>query len=171
MVRYTVGKQSQGPQIPVTPQREVTPLTAAEAKRELQGAIQDTGEVLAQISTPLQLFPAVATLNRTKLGIVKKRPFSETSLLSLPIENLLNVTAEVGLIFGVLKIENRFLAEAETLRFGLFWRKDALRFATIAQGYVIALQRQIDMSSLSAFELEQTLKEIGKDKEISYDGI
>jgi len=27
------------------------------------------------------------------------------------------------------------------------------------------------MSSLSAFELEQTLKEIGKDKEISYDGV
>jgi hypothetical protein len=171
MVRDTTGKQPQVPQMPITPQRQVRPLTADEAKKELEGAIQDTDEVLATISTPLQLFPAVATLNRTKLSIVKKRPFSETSLLSLPIENLLNVTAEVGLVFGVLKIEKRFLNEMGAIRFGLFWRKDALRFATIAQGYVIALQRQIDMSSLSAFELEKTLKEIGKDKEIGYDGI
>lgn len=171
MARETAGKQSQNPQIPTTPQAPIRPLTAEEAKRELQDAIQDTDEELCRITTPLQLFPAVATLNRTKLSIVKKRPFSETSLLSLPIENFLNITAEAGLIFGFLKIEKRFLAESETLRFGPFWRRDALKFATIAQGYIIALQRQIDMSSLSARELTETLKEIGKDKEIGYDGV
>lgn len=170
-MRQTSSEQPKGPQLPTTPQAPVKPLDAEQAKRELQDAIQDTDEVLIKVSTPLQFFPAIATLTRTKLNIVKKRPFSDTSLLSLPIENLLNVTAEAGPIFGTLKIEKRFLAESETLRFGLFWRNDALKFATIAQGYVIALQRQIDMSSLSARELVQTLGEIGKDKEITYDGI
>jgi len=166
-----MSEQPQGPQIPVVSQRPVEPLSHDEAKRRLKDAAQDTDEILVQVSTPFQLFPAVATLNRTKLAIVKKRPFSDTSLLSMPIENLLNVTAEAGLLFGTLKIERQFLAQSETLRFGFFWRKDALRFATIAQGYVIALQRQIDMSSLSSRELTQTLKEIGKDKEIEYDGV
>ncbi len=53
----------------------------------------------------------------------------------------------------------------------MFWRKDALRFAMIAQGYVIALQRQIDMSALSSRDLVETLTKIGKDKEIGNDGI
>lgn len=170
-MQQTSNSQPKGPQLSTLPQTPIQPLSAEEAKRELQDTIQDTDEVLIKIYTPFQIFPAVATLSRTKLSIVKKRPFSDTSLLSLPVENLLNVTAEAGLFLGLLKIEKRFLAESKTLRFGLFWRKDALRFAMIAQGYVIALQRQIDMSALSSRDLVETLTKIGKDKEIGNDGI
>ena len=49
---------------------------------------------------------------------------------------------------------------------GKFWRDDATRLKRITQGYVIALQRNIDCSALPLRELSKMLDELGQDDHV-----
>jgi len=48
---------------------------------------------------------------------------------------------------------------------GKFWRADAVRLKRIIQGYVIALQRHIDCSTLHTKELVDQLYQLGEDQQ------
>lgn len=134
-------------------------------KEELRQAIRDSSQVLASATTvfPLTMFPDTVTLDRTKLTIMKKSFFKSGEVMSMRVEDLLNVTAQVGPVFGSIKISSRIFSSEKPYEVDHFWRDDALKLKRVTQGYIIAMQRNIDCNSLSTQELAEMLNQLGKD--------
>ena len=164
MARYQQQPQQTVPQVsPPTQEQPPRVATPEESKQELKEAIWDSNEVLAMARTTLTLFPDTLTVDRAKLTVTKHSSYRAAEVTSMRIEDVLSVTATVGPIFGSVKIVSRVLNTEEPYIIGLFWRNDAIKIKRITQGYVIALQRNIDCSSLSSRELAAMLDELGED--------
>ncbi len=134
------------------------------AEEELVEAIGDAHDVLVRATTvfPVTLFPDTITVDRTKLTVTHREFFRIGEALSIRIEDILNVTATVGPLFGSIKISTRFFDSNKPYTVHHFWRADALKIKRIVQGYLIARQQEVDTSSLSTRELARKLDELGK---------
>jgi len=131
---------------------------------ELTQVIGNAQDVLLRATTvfPFTLFPDTLTLDRSKLTITHRGFLNAGEVLSINIEDILNVTATVGPIFGAIKISTRFFDTTKPYTIDKFSRSDALKIKRITQGYVIAKQQGIDCSALSNHELTKLLDELGK---------
>ncbi len=138
--------------------------TKHETEQKLVQAIGDSHDVLARARTvfPLTLFPDTITIDRTKLTITHRDFFRVGEVLSIRIEDILNVTATVGPFFGTVSISTRFFDPAKPYSVARFWRADALKIKRIVQGYLIAKQQEVDCSALTTRELAKKLDELGK---------
>ena len=134
-----------------------------ESREELKQAIQGSNEVLVTATTAFPIFPDTLTLDRAKLTVTKRTFLRSAEVMSIRVEDILNVTATVGPLFGSVKVVSRVLTTGKPYTIGLFWRADAMRVKRIMQGYVIALQREIDCSALPTKELARMLDELGED--------
>lgn len=146
---------------------------AAAKKAKKQGDIKKTvkksNEVLAEASTvfPLTLFPDTVRLDRTKLTITIRSFFWTSRVVSIHIEEILNISANVGPFFGSLNIAIRGLTSEDHFNINFFWRKDAIHLKHIIQGYTTALREDnIDTKKLSRKELIATLTELGRDSSV-----
>jgi hypothetical protein len=150
---------------PPTPQQAEgqKPLTAEQARSELKQAIRGSNEVLSSATTALVIFSDTLTLDRAKLTLTKRAFWKTAEVMSIRIEDILNVTATVGPIFGSVKVTSRIFNTDKPYTIEHFWREDALRIKRITQGYVIALQRGIDCSALPTTELASMLDKLGED--------
>lgn len=138
-------------------------LTPQESKQELREAIKGSNQVLVTATSALSLFPDTLTVDRAKLTITKRTFFRTAEVMSMRIEDILNVTATVGPFLGTVKIVSRVLNSEQAYTVGPFWRRDAVRAKRITQGYIIALQRGIDCSALGTRELADMLDKLGQD--------
>lgn len=143
---------------------ETRTMTAHESKQELQDAIRGSNQVLARATTALMLFPDTLTVDRAKLTITKRTFFRSAEVMSMRIEDILNVTTTVGPVFGNIKIASRVMNQDQDSTVGRFWRRDAERIKHVTQGYIIALQREIDCSALGTKELARMLERLGADE-------
>lgn len=136
-----------------------------EAKKELKQAIQGSHEVLGHATAvfPFNFFPDTITVDRTKLTVTERKFIGVAEVMSIRIEDILNVTANVGPFFGSLHIVSRVLNVDKPYEVKYLWRDDALQMKRILQGYIIAMQKEIDVSELSTRELKDMLDELGKD--------
>lgn len=141
-----------------------TPHSVDEVTHELEQAIGASSDVLVRAQTvfPLTMFPDTLTIDRTKLTITHRNFFKAGEVLSISIEDILNVTASVGPFFGSIKLSTRFFDLNRPYTVDHFYRADALRIKRIAQGYIIARQKKIDTSALSTEELAKLLDDLGK---------
>lgn len=148
-----------------TQNHEPSPQEHNAAREELKQAIHGSHQVLASATTvfPMTLFPDTVTVDREKVTITHRSFFRVADLMSTRIEDILNVTANVGPLFGSLKIVSRVFNTDRPYIIRYLWRDDALRLKRITQGYVIALQKEIDVSPLSTEELTKMLDQLGKD--------
>lgn len=177
---YSSGPQASVPPPPPPPPAPPQPIQAVQsfkayqknkARKELRDAIGGAHEVLVSAQTvfPFVLFPDTITIDRSKLTISHRSFFRIAEVVSLRIEDILNVTANVGPFFGSLHIATRFFgtsgSEASDKSYRINWlrRDDALRIKRIVHGYIIALQRKIDTSALSTAELAGLFTELGVD--------
>ncbi len=135
-----------------------------QAERELVEAIGNSRDVLVRATTvfPITLFPDTIAVDRTKLTVTHRDFLRSGEVLSISIEDILNVTAQVGPIFGSVKISTRFFDNTKPYEVDHFWRSDALKIKRIVQGYLIAKQQEVDCSSLSTPELAKMLDRLGK---------
>lgn len=135
-----------------------------EAEDQLSKAIGGSHEVLISAATvfPFTLFPDTVTIDRTKLTITHRVFFKVAEVMTIRIEDILNVTANVGPIFGSIKISTRFFDPQKPYSVNFFWRDDALKIKRIMQGYIIAMQKEIDCSALTTKELARMLDELGQ---------
>jgi len=126
-------------------------------------AIGDSHDVLVRIESgfPLTLFPTTLTVDRTKVTITQRDFFKAGEVIAIRIEDVLNVTAHVGPLFGSVKISSRFFNPEKPYIVDKLRRADALRLKRILQGYLLAMQKKIDCSKLSTAELARTLDELG----------
>lgn len=150
------------PSEPLTPQ-QVQPLSPDEARQQLTDAISGSNEVLARATTVLSIFPDTLAVDRAKLTVTKRSFWRSGEVVSSRIEDLLSVTATVGPIFGNIKITSRIMSPDKPYEIRHFWRDDALRLKRVIHGYIIALQRGIDCSSLPTNELAVMLDKLGED--------
>lgn len=133
-------------------------------RQKLAKVIGDSQDVLVRASTvfPRTLFPDTLTVDRTKLTVTHRNFLHAGEVLSIRIEDILNVAAQVGPIFGSVKIATRFFDNAKPYEVNHFWRSDALKIKRIVQGYLIARQQEVDCSKMSTEELAKMLDELGK---------
>lgn len=150
--------------------RIARPVLAAEtsdkrhAEQELTQAIAKSNHPLAIATTvfPFTLFPDTVLVDREKLTVAHRIFFRVAEVMSIRIEDILNVTADVGPFFGAIKISTRFFDPEKPYSVDFLWRGDALRIKRIMQGYIIAIQKNIDCSALSNKELSVLLDELGR---------
>lgn len=142
---------------------EAPTMSPEQAREQITQAIEGSNEVLAAATTAFQIFSDTLTIDRAKLTVTKRAFWKTAEVMSIRIEDVLNVTATVGPIFGSVKITSRVFNTDKPYVIDRFWRDDALRLKRITQGYVIALQRGIDCSSLPASELAHMLDSLGED--------
>jgi hypothetical protein len=145
------------------PQQETKTATPEESKQELQDAIKGSNQILVKATTKMTLFPDTLALDRAKLSVTKRTFVQVSEVMSIRIEDILNVTATLGPVFGSVKIMSRVMNADNVTRVGRFSRSDALRVKHITQGYVIALQRGIDCNALQTRELAAMLERLGED--------
>jgi len=142
--------------------KDTRTVSPEQTRQELREAITGSNDVLVRATTTLTLFPDTITLDRAKLTVTKRNFVSSAELVSIRIEDILNVTVSVGPLFGMVEITSR-IPSTGPYKVGNFWRKDALKIKRITQGYVIALQRNIDCNSLPTAELAFMLDKLGED--------
>lgn len=143
----------------------VRPLSREESRHELQKAITDAEEIMAQESTifPFTLFPDTLTIDRTKVTITKRFFFLMAETQSFRIEDILSASSTVGPFFGGVMIITRVMNKEQEINISPFWRADAERMKRIIHGYVIAKQRGIDTSQMDCKELSEMLDRLGED--------
>ena len=142
------------------------PTLALDPREGLRKIVRKSHQLLASAQTvilPINLFPDSITVDRTKVTITKKTFFWSSSVISIRIEDVLNIACSTGPIFGSLTISSRVMNSTDHYEIDYFWRKDALYLKQLIQGYVIAQHNQIETSHLNRRELIQTLLDLGSD--------
>ncbi|HUS26038.1 MAG TPA: hypothetical protein VMY99_01675 [Nevskiaceae bacterium] len=132
--------------------------------KQLERAVGGSQDVLMKTTTvfPFTLFPDTVMVDRQKLTVTHRTFFMVAEVMSIRIEDILNVTANVGPFFGSIKISTRFFSTEKPYEVHYFWRHDALRMKRIIQGYIVALQKNIDCSRLPAKQLATMLDQLGQ---------
>jgi hypothetical protein len=148
---------------PPAEEAEAKVLSPEESKEELRQAIRGSNQVLATATTVLTLFPDTLTIDRAKLTVTKRNFFSTAEVMSMRIEDVLNVTAAIGPLFGSVKVVSRVMSPEKPYVVGRFWRHEAIHMKRVIQGYIIALQRNIDCNALPSVELAEMLDKLGED--------
>jgi len=131
---------------------------------ELKKLVTKSHEVLASARTvfPMRLFPHIIVLDRTKITITR-RDFLSADIMSIQIEDVLNVAASVGPLFGSLTIASRVMSSVDHFTVNYLWRNDAMHIKRMIQGYVAAKNSGMDLSKLSRQEMVEALHELGHD--------
>ena len=132
---------------------------------KIKRMVRKSHEVLASAHTvfPMTLFPARVVMDRTKITITKRDFILSSSVISIQIEDILNVSTSVGPLFGSLTIASRVMSSVDHFQINYFWRSDAIHLKHMIQGYVIAKQSKINTDQLSLNEMIETLRELGHD--------
>lgn len=136
-----------------------------ESLHELAKTLYNSQEVLAQATTvfPFNLFPDTVTLDREKITITHRLFFKAGETISIRVEDILNITMDHGPFFATIKIVSRFFEankQAHAIRY--LHKAEAEKIKHITQGYMIALQKNIDCSTLPTDQLRDTLEQLGQ---------
>ncbi|HEX5796888.1 MAG TPA: hypothetical protein VFX86_00685 [Candidatus Saccharimonadales bacterium] len=132
---------------------------------DLETIVKNSNEVLAEATTvfPFTLFPDTVTVDRTKLTITQRTFFWSGKVTTIHIEDVLNISANVGPLFGSLTIAIKGLTSEDHYSINYFWRKDAIHLKHIIQGHMMAQHDKIDYRHLEHQKLIRTLLELGQD--------
>lgn len=136
---------------------------------QIHKVVAQSQEILAGARTvilPQNIFPDTVTIDRMKVTITLWRSLWSKEVVTLRIEDILNVSAHIGLLFGSLTISTRVMNSTDHFKIQGFWNKDARRIKHIIQGYMIALHQGIDVSGLSTERLVRKLDELGNDPSV-----
>lgn len=142
--------------------------TGEQTGEALRSAVDRSNEVLASAKTvfPFKLFTDEITLDRTKVTVTRRNFFFASDVMSIRIEDILNVSASLVPFFGSITIATRVLSSDDHFMLTRFWRKDAAHLKHMIQGYVIARHNNIICDHLEKEELVKTLAQLGKDSNL-----
>lgn len=134
----------------------------------LQKAADTAQDILikAESTFPFVLFPDTITVSRMKVTITRRSFFRVADVISLQIEDILNVEIDTGPFFGSLNVYTRIYG-TDPLRITFLSRKSAIMVKRLLEGYVIARQRDIDTSDIEKGELIKLLTQLGSDSVMS----
>ena len=136
---------------------------------QIHRVVEQSQEILAGAKTvilPYNIFPDTVTVDRMKVTINLWKSLWSHEVVTLRIEDILNVSAHIGLLFGSLTISTRVMNSTDHFVIQGFWNKDAKRLKHVIQGYMIALHQGVDVSELSTERLVRKLNELGNDPSV-----
>ena len=148
-----------------TRRHDETTRRAPQSSIELENVLIKSNEILASATTvfPVTLFPDTIVLDRTKLTVIRRAFVFSEDIMSIRIEDILNVSATMGPFFGSITIATRVLSSDDHFTIKHLWRHDAIHLKHVIQGYVIARHNNIACDYLPLDELRQTLRELGNE--------
>ena len=147
---------------------QTVPVHTLDAHDSLDQIVEKSHQILAAANTvmlPTNPFPDSVVVDRTKITITKRSFFWSAEVISIRIEDILNVSTSVGPLFGSLTLSSRVMNSTDHYEIASFWNKDVQYMKRIIQGYVIAQHNQIETSHLNRKQLVETLLKIGSDSD------
>ena len=137
----------------------------AQKNQEIYDVVHRSNEIIASARTvwPFTLFRDDIVVDRTKVSITKRDFFFVSEVMSIRLEDILNVKVSLGPFFGSLTLAVRILSSEDHHTINFFSRSDAIRLKHIIQGYIIALHDNIDCKYQNREELIDTLNELGQE--------
>lgn len=134
-------------------------------KEKLEEAVRKSNEILAEATTvfPFTLFPDTITLDRKKLVLTQRSFFLTSKVLTIQIEEILNVAVNAGPFFGSLHIAIRGLTSEDHFDISFLWRKDAIHLKHMIEGCIIAMKEKIKIERMPREELIRKLVQLGSD--------
>lgn len=151
---------------PESPENQQKP---SEEKREELNEVADKAQdvlIRAESVFPFMLFPDTVSVSRMKVVITRRAFFKVAEVVSLQIEDILNIEVDTGPFFGSLKIYTRIYG-SEPLRITFLARRDAVAVKRIIEGLLIASQQQMDITDLNRTDLLKLLKRLGTDEPLT----
>jgi len=137
--------------------------------KKIHMIVKRSHEVLASARTiilPSNIFPDSILLDRSKLTIMKRSFFWSTETITIRIEDILNVSSNIGPFFGSLNISSRVMNSTDHYEITALLRRDAKYLKEIIQGYMIALHSKVNIDHLTQDELIATLIDLGRDSKL-----
>lgn len=137
---------------------------STQAAQQVQETIGASRDIITSAKTafPFMLFPDTVTIDRDKLTITHRVFFRVAEVVSIRLNDLLNVIANVGPVVGSLSIHTRFSGAGQPHAINYLWRADAVRLKRILQGHIIAVQKGVDLSAFNTEQLKKLLNELGR---------
>ncbi|HWB38872.1 MAG TPA: hypothetical protein VG604_01390 [Candidatus Saccharimonadales bacterium] len=139
----------------------------AEAKAneydKLKTVAKESQGLLAKVETifPLTLFPDTLIIDRHKLAITYRNFFKVAQEVSVPIETIKNIQADMGPFFGSVTItSDNFINNTQTV--GFLKRSDIKLVQKILQGAMVAVKENIDISKVETPQLKKQLMLLGE---------
>lgn len=137
-------------------------------KESLNEIVEKSHQFLAGAQTvilPMNPFPDSVVVDRTKITITKRSFFWSANVITVRIEDVLNVASSVGPFFGSLTISSRVMNSTDHYEVNYLVRRDAIYLKQVIQGYMIAQHNKIQTSHLDKDQLVSTLVELGRDSQ------
>jgi hypothetical protein len=135
----------------------------ASAQKQLDTIVNDSQDILISVRTafPFDIFPDTVAVDRTQVTITHRRFIMMGGITSIRIQDILNVTADVGPFFGLLTISTRYFDPDRPYQVRMLWRDDALKLKSVINGLVVAYKDAVDASQVASVELLDKAAELG----------
>jgi hypothetical protein len=143
---------------------EMPPLPQTDSKdaKKLKAVVRESHTILAKAQSvfPFQLFPDTINIDRHKLTIIRRQFFGIEQKVSVPLENVKNIEADLGPFFGSITItSDLFINNTQTVHF--LTRNDARKIQKLVQGAVVAQAEGIDLNRIDVKQLRGMLIDLG----------
>ena len=131
-------------------------------EKQLENVVNESHIVLAQAKSvfPFQLFPDTVSIDRHKLTIIYRQFWGVEKTVSVPIENIKNIEADIGPFLGSLNItSDLFINNTQEVKY--LTSGDARRIQKLVQGAVVAQREEIDLNKIGTKKLRTLLIDLG----------
>jgi hypothetical protein len=107
------------------------------------------------------LFPDSINIDRRKITVIHRAFLGKSTVVSVPLADIHRVELSTGPLLGSLKIMARYFDD-KPVTVNLLKKSDAFLIKRLLDGFIIAIERNIDCSSMSKSELIAMLKGLGQ---------
>jgi hypothetical protein len=114
-----------------------------------------------QSAFPFTLFPDSINIDRRKITIIHRAFLGKSIVVSVPLADIHRVELSTGPILGSIKIMARFFDD-KPLTVNFLKKSDAFLVKRLLDGFIIAIERNIDCSTMPRNELIAMLKGLGQ---------
>jgi hypothetical protein len=114
-----------------------------------------------QSAFPFTLFPDSINIDRRKITVIHRAFLGRSIVVSVPLADVQRVELFTGPILGSLKITAKFFKD-KPLTVNSLKKSDALFVKRLLDGFIIAIERNVDCSSMPRNELIAMLKGLGQ---------
>jgi hypothetical protein len=132
-------------------------------EKKLKEIVKESHTTLAKAKAvfPFNFFPDLITIDQHKLSIVYRQFFGIKQTVSVPIENIKNIQADLGPFFGSITVtSDHFINNTQTVNY--LTRYDAERIQKLVQGIMVAVKEGVDISKVENHELGELLTDLGR---------
>lgn len=136
-------------------------------KEELKEIANKAEDVLVRADStfPFVLFPDSIAVSRNKVVLTRREFFRVSDVISLQIEDILNVESDAGPFFGSLSIYTRIYG-TEPLRITFLSRKNTIKVKRVLEGLIIAIAKEVNITNIDKKELLGLLNRLGSDRKL-----